>query len=721
MKHSAIWAAVLLGSTLLVGCDSEPDSAPDINIEINNPPPTGGGDGDGDGGGDEPTITNTPLPILEDFIAANIEAFFDAAYRALASEAEPGEDNFYFSLAGVYMDDGTVDPEGGNWITADDDQAMRLGNARFTIGQTVSSLAGEVTEPRKNSTPGDGVDEGLSWGELDLSEPYRISFCVVAATEGPTSSLMQVYADNNTTSEASSIHGGGNSGSRIFNQPVNTLIPGSRVEINIPGDTTLTSGGELVASKPDHVGTENSFFSFRVSSGGWVVFDDLVIESQSDSNGASQPDCAAKTTDYTVVNPATGGSDSTAPEPEHLGTPFAGLPLMLDFSADAETFFGENTEADFLALSTNPASPFYAVTSGSSRITIENNALSMNNARFTIGDSGAPSAEGVEPAGDIDLSRPYRISMTVTDFTSADPADPGKFQVYIDNNTSSSGNSIHGGDSKESEVTPEELGELPAMLVLEPEIGTATSFIQIRADSRVGNLTLQDVTIEYLDEPTDPGAAWNGQVLTLAGSADLPPTGSVSVNTDTAVTLTAMGGNVSSSNHQLFFAHQHVDMGEFTFTARIGSVTGADMGVGNSYRFGLMIMENLTPVGDVYADLAGWADVGMYADGDPVALIGSRGQMKPSGSRSRSNIDELEVGDYVRIEIYNDEDNTKRLKRYYSKDGGMTFEQANSTSDFKATHDSTSWFVGFYGAPGDNEVTVEFDDIDIAPYVAPVE
>src|SRR5690606_30151956 len=191
-----------------------------------------------------------------------------------------GEDAFYYPMAGAFADDGSVDPEGGIWITADVDQAFRLGNSRFTLAQTVSPLAGEVENPRKDTTPGDGVDEGLSWGELDLSEPYRISFCVVAATSGPSSSLFQIYTDNNTVSEASSIHGGGNTGSRIFNQPVNTLVAGQRVEINIPGDTTLQSGGELVASKTNTVGTENSFLNFRVSSGGWVVFDDLVIEYQ---------------------------------------------------------------------------------------------------------------------------------------------------------------------------------------------------------------------------------------------------------------------------------------------------------------------------------------------------------------------------------------------------------------------------------------------------------
>ncbi|MDO3386628.1 hypothetical protein QWI17_12345 [Gilvimarinus sp. SDUM040013] len=713
MNKLGLLSSLIISSSILAGCGSEPDSsAPDIIINIENPDPgTGGGDG-GDGGSDLPTITNTALPILEDFSAADTQTFFTSGYRALASDAEDGENGFYYSMAGVFMEDGTVDMDGGNWITADNDQKMRLGDSRFTIGQTVSPLAGDVADPRKDSTPGDGIDEGLSWGELDLTQDYRISFCVVAVPDTASSSDFQIYVDNNTTSEASSIHGGGNVGSRIFNQPVNNLVPGQRVEINIPGDTTLQAGGELVGSKPDLVGTENSFFSFRVSSGGWAVFDDLVIEYQSESNGDSQPDCSTKDSIYKLVNPITGGDDNNAPVEPNEGTPFTGLPLTLDFSADAETFFGENDEADFLSISSNREDPFYKVTSGSSRITIENNQLSLNNARFTIGDTGVATADGVTPSGNMDLSRPYRIKMMIEDFTSADPADPGKFQVYIDNNTTSSGNSIHGGDSKFSEITPDDVTSLPYELVLEPDLGTTTSFLQVRADSRVGNLSFSEFTIEYLDAD---GEGWTPYTLNLAGSSDIAPAGEVTENTDTAVTLSATGGNMSSSNHNLYFAGKMVEMSDFMFTAQISNITGADVGAGNAYRFGIMIMENMDPVAD-YADLAGWADAGFYVDGDPAELIGSRAQMKPSGSRSRSNISELEVGDYVRIEIYDDGDG-KRLKRYYSKNG-VDFEQANSTSDFKATPESDSWYVGLYAAPGENNITIEFDNIlveEIAP------
>ncbi len=211
------------------------------------------------------------------------------------------------------------------------------------------------------------------------------------------------------------------------------------------------------------------------------------------------------------------------------------------------------------------------------------------------------------------------------------------------------------------------------------------------------------------------GEIWNAEALALVGSADVPPSGTISDQEEASVPLTATGGNLSSSAHQLFFARKQIDIGDFVFTARIASVEGATIASSNSYRFGLMVMNDLNPVTD-YINLAGWADIGFYVN-DPVALVGSRANMKPDGSRTRSNINELAVGNYVRMEIYDDGAN-KRVRRLISTDG-IVFNQVNSTTDFKATSDTDSWYVGFYGAPGPNEITVEFDNISIEPYVAP--
>ena len=181
------------------------------------------------------------------------------------------------------------------------------------------------------------------------------------------------------------------------------------------------------------------------------------------------------------------------------------------------------------------------------------------------------------------------------------------------------------------------------------------------------------------------------------------------------MTLTATGGNLSSSAHNLFFAYQEIAKSDFVFTARIASVTGADTASSNSFRFGLMVMSNVNTAA-AYADLAAWADIGMYVNATP-ALVGSRANMKADNTRTRSDIAGLAVGNYIRIEVY-DDGAAKRVRRLTSTDG-VTFTQANSTTDFKATSDTDNWFVGLYAAPGVNNLTVQFDNITIEDYVAP--
>jgi hypothetical protein len=211
------------------------------------------------------------------------------------------------------------------------------------------------------------------------------------------------------------------------------------------------------------------------------------------------------------------------------------------------------------------------------------------------------------------------------------------------------------------------------------------------------------------------GDLWTAEALALVGSADIAPSGEVTVNEESAVTLTATGGNLSSSAHQIFFAHQEIAESDFMFTARIASITGATEGVGNAYRFGLMVMSDLNPVAN-YPELAGWADAGFYVS-NVGAVTGSRGNMKLDGSRTRSDIDPpFAVGNYVRIEVF-DDGVAKRVRRLYSTDG-VEFTQENSTNDFKATSETDNWFVGFYAAPGANEITIEFDNISIEPIVA---
>lgn len=480
------WLGCIVASTALVGCGGEStSSAPDININIIEEVVTvvDGGDG-GDGGGSTSAILNTALPIVENFDAAGETTnFFSVAYKALATVSDlDANNNFYFSAAGVYNPDGSFSDPRNTWITTDSNPKIRFGNSRWTIGQTVSELAEFPSDgnARNKSTSGALTE---SWGELDLSTPYSISFCVVAASTG---GQFQIYVDNNQSNADLSMHG---SASRLHNVSVSTLPVGERVTID------------------SDVGSANSFIQFRVDSGGWVVIDDLVIENAANPAG-DQPSCAGKTTAFGEAE-SSGGEE----EPEAVaGTAFTGVPLTGSFSLSFDNLFGTDDTATFTSMSDDTAVPFNTVTGGGSKISVADGKLSMRDARFTLGDKGGvASASGVAPVGDIDLSKPYTIEIVVSDFTMAD-AEAGSFIVYVDNNTSSSGSSFHDGASKLATLKTDdaEVATLPYTFIIDSDVGTANSFLQIRADSKVGNITIDSINVKY--QPVDNSGTvvtWN--------------------------------------------------------------------------------------------------------------------------------------------------------------------------------------------------------------------
>lgn len=266
--------STLIMSGLLVACGgSDPSNKPDSLFPegyVPAPPPIAGSDD---------SIVNTPLPLFENFNdAVDIGAFFSAAYKPLATvnEDDPAP-SFYYPTCCLYDDDGNVQ-ENSFWISETEDKKLRFGNARFTIGQTLSALAGDASDPKINTTSAQVTD---SWGELDLSRPYKVSFCVVQ-TGGAENML--IFVDNNTSSEANSKWGGGTGGSPIFKQNVDSLIPGKRVTINVPGETKFSPESASVLAINNQVGEKNSFLQVRVGSGGYAIIDDFLIEYQDETS-----------------------------------------------------------------------------------------------------------------------------------------------------------------------------------------------------------------------------------------------------------------------------------------------------------------------------------------------------------------------------------------------------------------------------------------------------
>lgn len=285
-------AASLYLLTCLTACGGGGGSDPAGNGDVLAvPPATSGGSGGGDPVEADAIILSENFGDgqFSNFGAVDTEAFFSAAYKAL-TDANPDDirPSFFYPTCCFFESDDPSGPVAVNLeqmgiVSDNGNPAMLLNTGRFSAGQTRPDLTG--TDPKKDSTTGDDV---VTWGELNLSQPYRISFCV---KETSGSRNMQVYVDNNTSSESKSYWGGGSQGSRIFNVPADQLVAGKRVVINVPGDITLEPGAAPVDVRPVQVGSSTSFLQFRVEGGSSVIFDDLLVEPQTEDGQADLPAC----------------------------------------------------------------------------------------------------------------------------------------------------------------------------------------------------------------------------------------------------------------------------------------------------------------------------------------------------------------------------------------------------------------------------------------------
>jgi hypothetical protein len=404
---------------------------------------------------------------------------------------------------------------GGSGITLEEGGIRLAAGGRFTIGQVVSANEeGVLTQINTAAT-----DTSVN-GVLDLSGYYKIVINVVSAPDN--TGLFQVYLDNNTASGGNSIHQT-TAASRLINRTANSISDGEEIVYEM---TT------------DRRGTATSFIQLRVDSGmgaeGILISGvrieaiDAPVESSSSaaselssapassassssvqSTSSAQSISSAQSSEVVssssapVSSSSVDSSSSLSSAPVGGGSSSAGASssvaasaiLSEDFAAaDADSFFS-------IAYKTMPADTsksLYSALSGGSRITVANGELSMNNARFAVGDlsGGAATAANVQPNGAFDLSQPYRVKFTVLAATGT-----GNFQVYVDNNTTGAGNSIHAelGNtaSRLLQLTPADITSFPYEVIIESAVGTANSFFQLRADSNITNLVIDNLVIEY--------------------------------------------------------------------------------------------------------------------------------------------------------------------------------------------------------------------------------
>lgn len=112
--------------------------------------------------------------------------------------------------------------------------------------------------------------------------------------------------------------------------------------------------------------------------------------------------------------------------------------------------------------------------------------------RMTIGAlSNTNSTSNSTPGGVFDLSKEYEVIIKVS---AVDGNLTKKFQVYVDNNTTSANNSIHGSNSRiyDKKLDEVETGEI----TIKSNIGTKNSFIQLRVESG-GLIKIDEVVIRY--------------------------------------------------------------------------------------------------------------------------------------------------------------------------------------------------------------------------------
>ncbi|WP_111642213.1 hypothetical protein [Marinimicrobium alkaliphilum] len=587
-------AVLLLGGTL-AACGSSSSSDPDpVNGNGNGGGTNGNGGGtNGNGGGtngngngnggdcgpfgcieeDPETELNTQSPTFPFHETFDVPAdagnqvglFFSTDYRALFSaeleqtatfpDGSAYDDpypSFYFPTCCMWETDEETGERMWDTLIEDIDERqyvgkdsggngfMAISSARFTIGQMRPDIIdfGYVVDDlnfAKSNTTDAPVNS--SWGELDLSSPYRVSFCL--RDSGPagagTGGNLELYVDNNSGgNQDRSIHG---VNSLLLRTPAESLEPGNRMVVNIPGDTYLVDNngeqvGDILESTAAVVGTEQSFFQMRVSSGGYAVFSDLIIEYQDDLT-SSYPVCEAN-------------GDLFSPELLR-GQPFLGLPLDVNLDQSKDDFFGDEG-TNFLAFPDETTRAFYSGTMGKSRFILQDGVARFGNSNWTMGNRhGADTSDSdtlEDLSGGMDLSEPYRIVMEIASLTDLSTNPDAQFNIAVDNNTSNTGNSIHApndillnenhADLETGELIINVPGEITMngnlIGTIDEHVGTEKSFLRFRCPGNCGNaeegntlgIGLSKILIEYQEEQETEEllTSWEMDLATTADGSD---------------------------------------------------------------------------------------------------------------------------------------------------------------------------------------------------------
>lgn len=247
--------------------------------------------------------------------------------------------------------------------------------------------------------------------------------------------------------------------------------------------SSLSSSSTSSAASTSSAGTSSSVSSSAVTS----------------SSVASQSSVASSTSSVSSSSSSSSGALVVT----------TALPFVESFDDIATATF---YSAAYKTIAADPTAPLYFKTGGSPAI--NNNALYIAGARLTIGNRPprtTTASTDTTTNGDFDLSRPYRISFKIVSASGA-----GSMQVFVDNNTTSSGNSKFGTGSRVFMAVADTLTAGQTVNIT-PSIGTSTSFIALRTESTAA-VTIDDLRVEYLDVGSSSSASSASSSLSSASS-----------------------------------------------------------------------------------------------------------------------------------------------------------------------------------------------------------
>jgi pectate lyase/fibronectin type 3 domain-containing protein len=151
---------------------------------------------------------------------------------------------------------------------------------------------------------------------------------------------------------------------------------------------------------------------------------------------------------------------------------------------------------DYKALPDDASKPMYIRLGGTAAIDTDKSTLTLTGARVSVGaKSNTTTNATTTPGGVLDLSKEYKVTVNV-----ASASGTGKFFIFVDNNSTSSGGSIHGNASKLYEAVGSTIQ--PGQISVVSSVGNADSFIGLRTESSA-TVTITSIKIEYVGG-TDP-------------------------------------------------------------------------------------------------------------------------------------------------------------------------------------------------------------------------